>query len=460
MQEKPSRTTFRERLDDMIHSLRDEIVTGKLKSGAFIPSLNQLSKRFKLSINSVQKGLEQLVSESLIERIPRVGIRVKDSAVPATVTISVGVYPSLINDIDLNQLIFHFQKSHPHIHIKTVPLPYLNYDEIVHYYIENEIVDVMAINHFNYNQLRSRHPDLSDLFEPLELESGVYPYLLPPFMEKQNQMFVHPITFSPVILCFNKQHFAECQAPVPAYNWKWTDFMACLEKLESQEKNRLSFYFYPSTTNRWPIFMLQSGIDFAAGDSNKGLWASERIMDSIQTCYDIIHRQNLFSLLLSENDFNVEKRFAEQQVSVMITSYFNLNKLRDAGPPFDIAPLPHVHVPKTLLLTIGLALIRRSKQKEAARAFMEYIASYEAQLHIRKHTYSIPALQQAAEWEGDEIGYRPAGFGIYREISDTFATLSDLNLSPERMEQLLSTMNLYWMGIQSKEALITQLSKL
>ena len=147
-------------------------------------------------------------------------------------------------------------------------------------------------------------------------------------------------------------------------------------------------------------------------------------MDSIQTCYDLIHRQNTFSLLLAENDFGVEKPFAEQKISVMMTTYFNLNKLKGVSFPFDIAPLPYVHVPGTLLLPIGLALNQRSKQKEAARVFIQHLVSYESQLHIRKHTYSIPALQQAAEWKGEEIGYRPPRFHIYRDISHTFGLIS------------------------------------
>ena len=120
-------------------------------------------------------------------------------------------------------------------------------------------------------------------------------------------------------------------------------------------------------------------------------WSSAPILDSIQTCYDLIHGQKMFSVLLSENDFGVERLFAQQKVSVMMTSYFNLNRMRAADFKFDVAPLPYVHTPKTLLLTIGLALNRRSKQKKGGRAFIEFVTSYESQLHIRKHTYSIPA---------------------------------------------------------------------
>src|SRR5690606_7893874 len=130
----------------------------------------------------------------------------------------------------------------------------------------------------------------------------------------------------------------------PPMNWTWSEFMDCLKGLESERGDViLPFYFYPSTSNRWPIFLLQSGVEFKARRAGGLDWSSAPILDSIQTCYDLIHRQKMFSVLLSENDFGVERLFAQQKVSVMMTSYFNLNRMRGAELTFDVAPLPYVH---------------------------------------------------------------------------------------------------------------------
>ncbi|WP_309120479.1 extracellular solute-binding protein [Paenibacillus sp.] len=458
MENKPSRTTFRERMDEMIRTLRSDIVTGKLQSGTFLPSIHQLSKQYRLSINSVQKGLDELVAESLIERIPRVGIRVTDTREHKAVSISVGYYPTLVDDIDLNRLTERFQLRYPHIRVKLVPLQLSNYFDVADYYLKNEIVDVIAINQIHFRQFFEADGDLEDRFEPLEEDDGHYPYLSDPY-RANGRLLVKPVIFSPVVLCYNKRHFAERGVPEPPMDWKWSEFMECLELLKGEHGDViLPFYFYPSTSNRWPIFILQSGVDFAAQRSGKLDWSCSPILDSIQTCYDLIHRQKMFSILLSENDFGVERLFAQQKVSVMMTSYFNLNRMRNADLAFDVAPLPYVHTPKTLLLTIGLALNRRSKQKEAGRTFIDFVTSAESQLHIRKHTYSIPALRQAAEWEGEEARYRPPRFGMYRDISHTYAQLYDLELRSDDRERLLAAMNMYWMGLQSIETTISQLS--
>lgn len=81
-------------------------------------------------------------------------------------------------------------------------------------------------------------------------------------------------------------------------------------------------------------------------------------------------------------------------------------------------------------------------------------------MHIRKHTYSIPALQQAAEWEGEELLYRPANFQMFKDITAQFGLISDLNLNFDQMQQLHNIMNRYWTGLQDKESTTNQLAQL
>lgn len=456
---KPSRTTFRDRLEEMVTALRDDIITGRLSSGQFLPSILQLSKRYQLSINSVQKGLDQLVAEDLVERLPRVGNRVREKSAHQTVSLAVGYYPSLANDIDLHALIARFEAQYPYIQVQLVPLQYGNYYEVSKHYLENGILDVISINYINFDSFKSQYADLRSIFEPLKPASGQYPYLSPPFMQN-DLLFVQPVTFSPVVLCYNKAHFAERQVQEPARKMTWHAFMALMDQVSANEEGKLGFYFYPATSNRWPIFLLQSGVSFQTDGGRSLDWSNPAIMDSIQTCYDLIHRQNLFSVLLSENDVNVESLFADQRVSVMMTTYFNLNKLRDVGIPFELGPLPYVHVPKTLLLTIGFAVNSRSGQREAAKVFVDFMADDAAQQHIRQHTFSLPASRQAAEAAYTGSDYRPESFDLYNQIATSFSYMSDLHLKNEDTEKLVRIMNMYWLGIESRESTEAHLAAL
>lgn len=458
MPNKPSRTTFQHRLNEMITNLRSAILTGNLPKGQFLPSIAQLGKQYHLSINSVQKGLNQLEAEALIERLPRVGTRVKTSVCHEGITLSLGCYPSLLNDLELGAIIEQFHMNHPNITIQLVPLQYDHYDEVTRHHLENELVDIVTINHINFLDFDEETELLSELFEPLEAHTGVHPFLIDTFVQGKKR-YAQPIAFSPVLLCYNKRLIEESGQPLPSSEWTWQDFMAYLEHLDHHSESGMSFHFYPVNYNRWPIFLLQSGIPL--NNKEPGAPPMEiSLIDGMQTCYNLIHR-NKHQMMLSDHDFNVEDMFAQQKISIMMTTYFNLNKLRrETDLPFELAPLPYVHKPKTMLLTIGLAINQRSKHKQAAMDFINHVLSYRSQLLIRKHTYSIPALQAAADWNGEEDIYRPSSFYLYKDLTNTYAQLSDLHLSKREKEALLRIMKMYWTYMIDKEEAIALLNDL
>jgi multiple sugar transport system substrate-binding protein len=242
--------------------------------------------------------------------------------------------------------------------------------------------------------------------------------------------------------------------------------MELLHQLEQGDSGKLGFYFYPVTDNRWPVFMLQSGLTFGELDPRHREEQTARLMDSIQSCYDLVHRQRLFSLLLSEHDIHVERLFAEQKISVIMTTYFNLNKLRGTSVEFDLAPLPYVNAPKTLLLSIGFAINRHTPNPEAAELFIRHLTSEATQRYMRTRTYSIPALRQAAEQQEDEQQgdeqqdneaggagiYRPDNYRLFKELEPSYSLLTDLHMSQEQKSRLQSILASYLMGIETRES--------
>ena len=107
-----------------------------------------------------------------------------------------------------------------------------------------------------------------------------------------------------------------------------------------------------------------------------------------------------------------------------------------------------------------MAVNRRSKQKEAAKALVGYLSSYSSQLHIRKNTLSIPALKKAAEWRGGANERQPSRFNIYREIIPTYSRLSDLQLKMDEHNKLRLFLKLYWSGLEHADTLEEKLEQL
>ena len=437
MEVKPKRSTFRVRLEEMISTLRSDIMSGERTAGTFLPSEMDLAEKFQISKNSVRKGLETLESEGLIEKIPRIGSCILGPT--EKITLKFGYYPSLIMEADLNTLVDQFHNKFPNIELQLIPVSYHWSSPMLKNYIEQDNLDIVTVNIHNFEQFLDENQQPQHL-EALEPKEGVYPFLNEPFV-RNGELFVQPFLFSPVILCYNKQHFREHNVPEPDSSWTWDTVKEMSLKLASG-KDRYGFFFHILSNNRWPIFFLQNGFQFRQHtEERKTASDNAALKESLETLSDLI--DHVFPPFLSENDLDVELLFLDQKVSMILTSYFTLNLFKEAGFEYDISPLPYLRTPKTLLVNIGLAVNKNSKHKEAAKTFIDFLLSYEVQQSIRQNTLSLPSLKRAAEWSGQEVMNSPSRYNIYRETFPTYAYHTDLNITYSDFQEKLQKLKLY-----------------
>lgn len=447
--QKQSRTTFKQRLDDMVKTLRHDIATGKYKVGEYLPSEAHLVDLFSLSINSVRKGLEQLVAEGIIVKKMKVGNRVVKLPVTECVTITFGYHLSMDSIADMSFLVREFEAKHPHIKVVPVQLSNANYNQIVKNYMSHDMLDVVTIRETELQTYEERGE--LELLEPAAANDGAYPILLDTF-SREGVLYASPLVFSPVVLCYNREHFLSKDLPEPDSSWSWDDLVRVTSRL-AEPPGRFGFYFNYLSEHRWPIFLLQSGTYFERDLQGK-LKPDASLMDAVRLCKAIIANRQLFPLYIEEHDADAKSLFLDEKLSVMMTTYFNLNHLKDARFSFDIAPVPHHSEQRTMMLAVGLAVNRSSGKKAAAKELVRFLTSAEAQLQIRMRTLSIPALKKAAEWTGEEEMYRPSRYNMYREIMPTFRMLSDLRLTADEVRRFQRELKLYWLDMVDETTLV------
>src|SRR5690606_3980584 len=96
------------------------------------------------SNNSVRKGLETLVAEGLIEKIPRVGNRIKAPVADTQTVLRIGYHSTLKVQGELMTLLAEFQRKHPHLRVETIQID--NSAEYVKNLISNDLIDVLTVN--------------------------------------------------------------------------------------------------------------------------------------------------------------------------------------------------------------------------------------------------------------------------------------------------------------------------
>ncbi|RKN85556.1 extracellular solute-binding protein [Paenibacillus ginsengarvi] len=457
MEEKSGRKYFRERMDSMVRTIREEIRTGKLKDGDFLPSEKTYAKSYDLSNKSVRQGLDILVAERLVEKIPRVGNKVVRPSSEARTTVRLGYYTSLLEQAALEPLLEQFQERHPDIRVELVPLPSSHTAQALRPLLCDGHIDLLTLSAPGFADLAENGG--TEELETLTPDPQVYKFLTET-MSDNGELKAQPFVFSPLILCYNRAHLRKMDVPEPDSGWSWDDLFEYSSRL-NVDNERIGFYFHFPSYNRWPVFLLQSGMTFRRDEEGRIGLEGDGLRNVLRICQRLIARQSGFPLLLSEREADAEKLFFAGKVSMIMTTYYSLNAYRQqTNVKYDIAPLPFGSENRTLLLAIGLAVNRMSERKDSAKLLLDFLMSYRSQLAIRQATLSIPSLKPAAEWTGYEKMYRPSRFHLYREIIPTFAPHSRLKLSIEELQLFQREARLYWSGLETEEALLERLGSM
>ncbi|WP_165452682.1 extracellular solute-binding protein [Paenibacillus thalictri] len=456
MTKKTIRKGFQDRIKAMIHSLRDGIVSGQLSVGTYLPSEDDLEKRFQLGNNSVRRGLEALVEEGLIEKIPRVGNKVKMLPEQMKLTVRFGYCSELTESTIIDSIVERFHSQYPQIAIQLVALPLYGYGGALMQYMEAGMLDVVMMSNTNYQDFVEA--ECTELFEPLDAADVCHPFLTKPFTVN-GRLLVQPFIYSPVILCYNKAHFREKLLPEPDGSWTWDDLFEAGKRLAVQER-RFGFYFYLPSRNRWPVFMLQSGAAVKPDGSGRYRLRESAVLEGLELCRKMLADADVFPRMLSESDADAEALFKEEKVSVIMTTYYFLNELKRSSLLFEVAPLPRLNNSKTPLVITGLAVNSRSAHKEAAKRLLQFLASYEIQLMLRKSTYYLPAHRLVAETQEEELDYRPARFMMYREIASTYSMINEIGLSNRQLKLIQREVMLFLSNVYDQERFCRRLEQL
>jgi multiple sugar transport system substrate-binding protein len=448
MSRKTKQSVLRTKLEEMISSIRNDIETGKLNSGDFLPSELELAEQYDISKHSIRKCLDVLVEQGYVQKIPRIGNKVSKPGPEPECILRFGFYPSMSEQAGLRTLVELFHKRNPNIRVELIPIPF-KFDDLhlMQHYLDSGLIDVAMFNHQSFGEIQESD-GLLDFLEPLEPIPDIYPFLLPAF-QNEGRLHAMPFAFSPVVLAYNKDHFEEYDLPEPDSSWTWDDLLRVASDI-TRDNNRVGFYYHALSDNRWPIFLLQSGEPLVDKKTGRLSFTSPAVREAIRMSRHILFGQGLTSFL-SQSDVEAEELFRNGKITMIMTTYFGLNIFQDAPFRFDIAPLPALQSAHTLNLVIGLAVSSKSPQREAAKNLVYELASLDYQSLIRRETLSIPALRKAAERGTDSdnppLPSEPSRFPLYREIIRTFLLHSDMGLNGDVLKKMRGELKLYWAGV-------------
>jgi multiple sugar transport system substrate-binding protein len=463
---RSTRTEFNARIKQLIAYIHGEIQSGSLQLGDYLASEVELGQQFNLSKESVRKALDVLVADGWIVKIRRVGNRVNrtylidDNKAPSVhdvnspntipqstklsskqaLVLRLAYYPPLQDEGRLQHAISLYEQLNPGIQVELIAAAFpLDF-------VKHGVADVITLTAWDALKLKEEDPELSLLSMAPET-TFANPLLAAPFQSELGLMKAAPFVFSPLVLCYNREHFAQCQIEEPCTGWTWYTLLKAARLLNKQLDVR-GFVAHIQSVNRWPVFLLQNGFRFKIGNGQRAA-EDPALWESLRISRDLIFQQG-GPTLWTESDADVERWFHDEKASIILTTFFGLNRLKNSSMDYGVAPLPALRSDDTLLLVTGLAINRLSPHQEAARSLVRYLCDFDVQTDIRQHTLTLPAHPDSLVLQTGLKGNRPYGESIFSALWERYRLYSDLNLSTAVLEAIREELKSYWSRLEDE----------
>jgi len=439
----------------LYNTLKGQIVSGFIKPGEYLLPESDLCKYYKLSRNSVRKALDLLQKEMLVTKKVGLGTMVPPDLViepSKRKTLRIATpSPAYFVDYGLPLIIESFHRIYPNVEIKIIPLPRENFWEAFQQNCDIGLnIDLILSSDLQFTEAETMDAflDLSPVLNGYE--ASIYPKILN-YYRRNNEIKAAPVTFTPVFLVYNPVMFAADGIQPPNENWKLADFIDAAQKLTKVEDDvivQYGFSIFPYLT-RWPVFALQNGL------KPSGATQSDIIQKSLLLIQDLFFRKRIATVYTEMP--GPKNPFVSAKSAMVLTTTLEMSSWKDKNMGFEpkLAPLPFGDTKATLLQASALMIPSACSDVSLAQAFIKLSLEEDVQDSFCRHSPFLSVLEKINISIKDEPfldalnikGALMENNYFLREIFNNSST-----------DELSAEMSLFWLGLESPQALADSFS--
>ncbi|MBB6284162.1 ABC transporter substrate-binding protein [Geobacillus subterraneus] len=320
------------------------------------------------------------------------------------VTISFSMWDAL--DESKTNFISEFEKKYPNIKIKLVNIPEDYSQKINSMLIGGTAPDVILAWEADIQRFAK-----SGAIEPLdEYIKKTKAFKMEDFIPAVNQLnkdsgkiYGLPWCYATEFLYYNKDAFDAAGVPYPDENWTWKDFEEAAKKLTIRKDGK---------TIQWGADAISfPGVWYstigAAGDDIVDKEGNLVLSDGLRKALEFQNKLTNVDKVSPQPSAGGEvvDLFAAGKAAMTRNGSWYISSYRNNKFNWDIAPLPKEERSYASLHTGFFTINSKSKHKEEAWKFIEFMMSDEGQTLISK-MYNNPSARQSVAEKGD---YKVAG---------------------------------------------------
>jgi multiple sugar transport system substrate-binding protein len=298
-----------------------------------------------------------------------------------------------------------FEAQHPDIEVSLQVVPFNEYwTKLQTGVAGGAAFDVFWMNGPNFPVYASQGvlADLSPILGAGAVDLADYPQALVDLYTHGDTVYALPRDFDTIGLFYNKAHFDEAGLDYPDADWTWDDLRDAAERLTVRQGNRVArwgFAAFPTDQMGYFNLIPQNGGRVMNDDGSSVLLDEPASCEALLFLYDF-QADGLAPggpVLQAEGWNAAPNLFPSGRASMIMAGSWFAGRYSEADPNIDVAPLPRGRERATVVHGLGNAVWANSRNKEAALAFVEYLASREAEEILGETGTVIPAMNGLAD---------------------------------------------------------------
>jgi multiple sugar transport system substrate-binding protein len=294
----------------------------------------------------------------------------------------------------LKSLIADFEAQNPDIKIQYTAIPFDNYfTKLQTDFAAGNPPDVFELNYENFVTFASRGTLASlagDMAGADGIASGTFNDAALKAFSYQGTQYGLPITFSTVVLFYNKDLFDAAGVAYPTNDWTWTDVVAAAKKLTDPAKRVWGIY---QPIQFWEFYKV-------AAQAGGGLQVSPEVkidtpanQRALHYLVDKVRTEKIMPTEAQLSGVANEDFFLAGHLAMDVSGIWMFDKFKAAKFAWDIAVEPGSARKATHFFANAAAIAQKSAHKEAAWKWVKFLASAPAVAKARIATnWELPPL--------------------------------------------------------------------
>lgn len=431
--------------------LRSQIMTGYLKPGDFLLPENELTHKYELSRTSVRKALQELLDEGLIVKMAGKGSIVNPDLPPlapgANRLTIMAPHPSYFSEGALPIIVKMFKDRHPYIDLNVVSLPYESGNFLKELGKVGLKPDLVLVTDREYRQMELG--DFADLSGMIDGDEDV-PRKVTDAFRKDGRLVAVPLTYSPIVLLYDREQFARQGVSLPDEDWELTKFLGAMAALTRDTDGDGVTDTYgigvSSHISRWLDFALKNGVGFDPEPDEQAL------AETLEFLRNLLYRDRVSPVYPLSDLEQINEMFEQRKLATQLTSLLvvkGVDRVRTG-----ITQIPFGSRRCKMLIANGMMLYTNGDNTEYAKLFLQFILSRDVQRKWMDSTDMLSIYRS--------INYEYWGTEVMRtlDISEEDRFLFELFADMSVIDDLEREMRMFWTGTELPSATARKMKQL